>query len=178
MLKIYLTDLAAYNCGALVGKWITMPMEEIELHQVINEVLSEGEIAVNGENHEEWFISDFEWENIDLFDVEEYENIFELNSKLLLLQELDPNQMKRVKFILDEQYTYDIEDAILKAEDVIVYENTTLEDVAYDLIQDCYDIESLPSIITTNIDYSGIASDLEMDGNYYIVDDDIFEYLG
>ena len=30
-MKIYLTDLKAYNSGHLVGEWINLPIEEIEL---------------------------------------------------------------------------------------------------------------------------------------------------
>ena len=43
MLEIYLTDLQAYNEGYLVGKWITLPLSEFELSQVVSEVLIEGE---------------------------------------------------------------------------------------------------------------------------------------
>ena len=178
MLKVYLTDLAAYNSSTLVGKWITLPLEEVELHYAINEVLCEGEVAVNGINHEEWFISDYEWVNILLYSIDEYENVFELNNKLELLQEVDEYKLKVIKFILDEQFTNEIKDAILKADDVIVHSNQSLEDVAYDLMQECYDIDKLPAIISNNIDYEGIAKDLESDGTYFEVDGDIFEYIG
>jgi hypothetical protein len=35
MLKIYITDLAAYNSGYLRGEFITLPMEEKELEASI-----------------------------------------------------------------------------------------------------------------------------------------------
>lgn len=38
MLNIFLTDLAAYNSGELIGKWITLPLTDLELQTVINEV--------------------------------------------------------------------------------------------------------------------------------------------
>ncbi len=178
MLKVFLTDLAAYNSGALIGKWIELPLTDLELHTAINEVLTEGEAAVDGENHEEWFITDYEWEAINLCSIDEYENVFKLNSKLELLIEVDEYKLKAIKFILDEQFTADIKDAILKADDVIVHSNQSLEDVAYDLIQECYDVDILPKIISNNIDYKGIAKDLESDGIYFEVDGDIFEYIG
>lgn len=71
MIRIYLTDLAAYNCGALVGKWITLPLTNEQLQIKISEVLSLGEMAINTKDHEEWFITDYEWEDIDLFTQEE-----------------------------------------------------------------------------------------------------------
>jgi len=178
MLKIYLTDLAAYNSGALVGKWINLPIEEDELQLELKNILALGEQAVDGTNHEEWFITDYEWENISFLKIDEYENIYKLNENLQLLEVLNQYQLKAVKFILDEQYTNDIEDAILKAEDVTIYEDQTIEDVAYDLMQECYEIPKLPSIISNNIDYTSIAHELEMDGTHHVVGNDVLMYLG
>jgi hypothetical protein len=53
-----------------------------------------------------------------------------------------------------------------------------MEDIAYDFINECYGVDSLPSIIANNIDYESIGRELEMDGRYFEVDSDIFEYLG
>jgi len=39
MLKIFLTDLTGYNSGHLIGKFITLPMEEKELEASIKEIL-------------------------------------------------------------------------------------------------------------------------------------------
>mgnify|MGYP000594870433 CR=1 FL=1 len=178
MLKVYITDLAAFNSGVLVGKWITLPLTDQELNTVISEVLSEGETAVDGENHEEWFITDYEWEDIDLFSIDEYENIFELSNKLEALQYLTDENLKAVKFILDEQFTYDIEDAILRADDVTIHEDQCLVDIAYDLMEESYGIDKLPSIISSNIDYEGIASELDMSGTYWEIDNDVYEYIG
>lgn len=72
----------------------------------------------------------------------------------------------------------DIEDAISKADDVRVYENQNMEDIAYDLLQDCYSIDTLPSIIANNISYEDVARELEMDGTYFEMGNDIFEYIG
>ncbi len=49
-MKIYLTDLQAYNEGHLVGRWITLPLTGFELAQALSEVLNEGETAKNGPN--------------------------------------------------------------------------------------------------------------------------------
>jgi len=53
-----------------------------------------------------------------------------------------------------------------------------MNDIAYDLMQECYQADKLPSIIANNIDYDGIAKDLELDGNYYQYGSDIIEYIG
>lgn len=178
MLQIFLTDLAAYNAGSLVGRWVQLPITGFELSQAISEVLTEGEHAVDGENHEEYFITDYEWEDIDLKEIDEYENIYDLNDELKLLGKRDKDKLKAVKFLLDEGITLDIEDAISRAEDVTIHHNYCMEDVAYDLLHKCYNLKDIPDLIANNIDYDGIARDLEHDGTYWELNGDVYEYIG
>ena len=177
MLNVYITDLAAYNSGILSGKWIKLPMDSSDLSKEITAVLHQGEIEVEGYNHEEWFITDYDWEVIPLFEVGEYEDIFKLNNNLILLEEFDELQLKAIKFLFDERTTCDIEDAISRSEDIVIYENQTLEDIAYNLIEECYGVDKLPTIISNNIDYEGIARELELSSTYHIVDIDVIEYI-
>ena len=178
MLSVYLTDLTAYNAGCLSGTWVQLPLTKLELSQTISEVLTEGEQVTDEENHEEWFITDYEWDDIDLKAIDEYENIYDLNDEMYLLSQLDKDRLKAVKFLLDEGITSDIEDAISRAEDVIIHHNYDMEDVAYDLIDTCYNLKDIPDLIANNIDYDGIAHDLEQDGTYWELDGDVYEYIG
>ena len=75
MLKIFLTDLAGYNLGHLRGKFITLPMEEKELEASIKEILKYGD---------EYFITDYEFTEIELFKVEEYSSPYEPNRPISL----------------------------------------------------------------------------------------------
>lgn len=176
LLSIYLTDLQAYNEGHLVGKWVKLPLTNFELSQTISEVLTEGESISGSQDHEEYFITDYEWEENEFFSVDEYENLHELNKKLQQLEYVDESKHKAIAFLLTEGLANDLDDAIEKADDVIIYENKTMSDVAYELMQECYNADALPSILANNLDYDGIARDLEMDGNYYEVGRDIYEY--
>lgn len=178
MLQIYITDLAAYNGGALVGRWVQLPCEEEELTTTINEILSIGATAVDGSNHEEWFITDYEWDDISLFAIDEYEDIYKLNNNLQLLNGTTTTQLKAIKFLLDNGISKDLEDGYYRSDDVVIYELTNMESVAYDLLQDLYNIDNLPSIITNNIDYEAIGRELELDGAYSVVGDDVYEYHG
>lgn len=179
MLEIYLTDLQAYNEGHLVGKWIRLPLSSFELSQALSEVLTEGEHECKSSNHEEYFITDFDWlDNEEFFPIDEYENIYELNEKLKTIQELAPDKHKVIAFLLHENLAADLEDAISKVDEVIVHENQTMEDIAYEVMQELYGADLLPSIIANHIDYEGIGRDLEMDGNYFEVGSDIYEYVG
>lgn len=178
MLEVFITDLQAYNEGNLVGRWFTLPVSEEKLSQVISDVLREGEEACATENHEEYFITDFEWGDHELFEVGEYSNLSQINERLRQLEDKTDHELKAIAFLLSESLATDIDDAISKIDDVRIYENQTMEDIAYDLIQDCYNIHELSPIIANHIDYEGIGRDLEMDGNYFEVGNDIYEYVG
>lgn len=177
MLKLFITDLAAYNNGFLVGEWITLPLSGKELYLAIQSILSEGEhLCQSDVTHEEVFITDYEWEGQSLFNIGEYDSPWDVNDDVGKLSELSEHHQKAVAFLLNQQITYDVDDAIGKADDVIIHENQTLEDVAYYLLQECYELDKLPPIISNNIDYEGVAKELDCDGNYFEVDGDVFEY--
>ena len=178
MLQIYLTDLQAYNEGHLVGKWINLPLTGFELSQAISEVLTEGESISGTDNHEEYFITDYEWSDLDFYPIDEYENIYELNSDMELLSSLESDKLKSVAFLLNEGITVDLKDAIERSEDVIVHQDQNLEDVAYELLEECYGVHNLEPIIANHIDYKGVARELEYDGTYWEIGDDVFEYIG
>ena len=181
MLKIYLTDLSAYNKGYLFGEWISLPSDNLD--EQLSKILKAGEAMCfieEGyfEKHEEYFITDFEWDDIELFEIGEYENIFNLNEQLKLIENCTNNELKAIAFLLGEQISLNLEDAYYKADDVIIYENQTMEDIAYDLMQELYNADTLPSIIANHIDYDSIARDLELEGNYRIIGNDVYEYHG
>ena len=178
MLKIYLTDLQAYNEGYLVGRWIELPLTGFELSQAISEFLTEGESISGTDNHEEYFITDYEWGDLVLYPIDEYENIYELNSNMELLSNLESDKLKSVAFLLNEGITVDLEDAIERSEDVIIHQDQSLKDVAYKLLEECYGVHKLEPIIANNIDYEGVARDLEYDGIYWEIGNDVFEYIG
>ncbi|BDY12391.1 antirestriction protein ArdA [Hydrogenimonas cancrithermarum] len=176
MLKVYLTDLQAYNEGHWGGKWIELPLTSFELSHTISEVLNEGETVCKTEDHEEYFITDYEWEEEQVLDVEEYANLFELNDQVQKLSELQPYQLKAVRFLLDQGISLDIDDAIASSDEVIIHEGQEMEDVAYNLIQESYNLDNIPALIANHIDYEGIARDLEYEGCYREYDGDIYEY--
>ena len=69
-IKGYITNLGKYNEGYLIGEWITFPIEDDELKEVLDR------IGIN-EKYEEYFFTDWESE-IDLgFD--EYVSIEKVN---------------------------------------------------------------------------------------------------
>ncbi|RXJ78730.1 hypothetical protein CRV03_01495 [Arcobacter sp. F155] len=179
MLKVFITDLSAYNKGHLHGEWISLPCDDLE--EIVSKILTSGEnlCALNYgyEKHEEYFITDWEWEEISLWDISEYENIFELNSTIEKLESLSVIELKAIKFLIEQSIVSNIDEALDKYEDVVIYENTSLKEYSYTLIEELYDLKSIPSIISNNIDYESIAIDLSYEGIYYEMDDDLIEYI-
>lgn len=172
-MEIFITDLAAYNAGYLIGQWVSLPMDTQDLHAKIAEILASGaEVCGDGE-HEEMFITDYE---CDFIEIGEYDDPFELNVMAEKVESLSDYEVKAVKFLLKNYLVQDFDEAIEKYDDVIIHEDTTMEDLAYEFVNECYNLNSLPLIISNNIDYIAIGREMELDGRYFEEDGDIYEY--
>ena len=101
-----------------------------------------------------------------------------MHETLFRLTSYSTYQQKAIRFLLSEQIVKTIDNAIEKIDDVIIYENQTLSDIAFDIVNESYELDKLPTLITAHIDYEGIARDLELDGNFTIIDNDVYEYHG
>ncbi len=177
MMKIYITDLEAYNNGHLVGSWYQLPMNEDLLAESIENVLQEGRDTCGDTHfHEEYFITDYE---CDYMSIDEYSNIDKLNEVAEAMEDIDEDGIKAINFLIENNFVKDIFEAIESYEDSVrIYEDNSMEDIAYDYIQECYNLDDMPSIISNNIDYESIARDMEIEGSYYKIDSDIYEYIG
>lgn len=174
-MEIYITDLAAYNNGHLIGEWVSLPMDEDDLKAKINEILTIGAEVCEDDEHEEIFITDYE---CNFIEIGEYDNPFKLNKIAQQADELNDHERKMVGFLLRNGLVSNFEEALDKYEDVIIHEDSRMEDVAYDFIDGFYNLKDLPPIIANAIDYRQIGRELEMDGRYFEEDGDIYEYLG
>ena len=176
-MRVYITDLEAYNNGHLVGQWYQLPMNEDLLAESVENVLQEGRDACGDTHfHEEYFITDYE---CDYMEIEEYSNLTKLNEIAEAMENIDEEGVKAINFLMENNFVKDIFEAIETYEDSVrIYEDSTMEDIAYNFIQECYSLDDIPSIISNNIDYESIARDMEIEGSYYKIDSDIYEYIG
>jgi hypothetical protein len=172
-MEIYITDLAAYNNGHLIGEWVALPIDEDDLKAKITGILATGAEICGDNEHEEIFITDYE---CDFMKIGEYSNPFQLNEMAEQAENLSDYELKAVKFLLNNYLVKDFNEALERYEDVIIHEDATMEDLAYEFVNECYNLDALPSIITNNIDYKAIGREMEMDGRYYEEDGDIYEY--
>ncbi len=160
-MEIYLTDLAAYNSGHLVGEWVALPCDNLD--ERLQAILKQGASIVGDGVHEEWFITDYEAP----FSVHEYDDIYLLNDKAATMANLSEQELKKIKFL--ESQGEDFSRALELLNEVSLYEGMSFEDLAWELIEETWDV---PEHLLNYIDAEKFARELEMD--YTEIDGDLF----
>ena len=159
MLNLFVNTWGNYNVnGADGGQWITLPMEEEELQKVLEHIA-----AAMGDNDPEWAIHDYEWESdVELGDVNEMDGITEWNDRCQEACTLEEWETEEIAAAM-EAYGYTFPEALERQQRgcLTLYAGMDLEEVAEDLINECYD---LPEFALRYFDYEAFARDLSYDG--------------
>jgi hypothetical protein len=158
--KIYPMNLAKYNQGKLVGKWLELPLTDEDLNKELGAILG---------NDEEYFIADYEAP----FQISAYCNLFELNEFVEQLKELDESQKEQAVFLINYR-SFNWKEALEKSDEVTFYQGMSLEDVAAELVDEGVYGE-LNNTIKYYIDYTQLAYDLSTDG-YFETENGTFWY--
>ena len=169
-IKIALTNLGAYNEGTLRFVWLNLPASEVELEEAY-EAIGIGEEDGCGGVYEEVFITAYEAP----FTIDEYDNIEDLNEKAEELTNLDEWELEIVEAYM-ECYDNDVFRAIDALDDCVWYPNTSLEELAEELLIERLEYEDVPEWVYNYIDFKGYARDLSFD-NYCEVNDGVL-YVG
>lgn len=153
--KIFLTNLGKYNEGELVGKWVDLPCADLKKELA--------KIGVDGNKYGEYFITDydcsFDYARVGLG---EYESLNYLNKLAEKMEEVDDASNLDWALAYQELAGVSLMDALEDFEDCSTwYGGMTLLDVAYDYIDDCYD---MPEFAKRYFDYEAFARDLGYDG--------------
>lgn len=149
-INIYIANLHDYNCGRLVGEWVSLPMVEEDLEAVANEISRGYELAIH----------DYE---CDFMRISEYDDIFRLNEIAEQYENLFYHERIVVTAHMD-YYGSSIEEAleVLDSGDYAIYHDCTdTADVALELLG-----EGMISADTleTYFDFEAFARDLEIEG--------------
>lgn len=162
MLNIFVNTWGNYNeNGADGGQWITLPMDAEELEEVLENIA-----AIMGDNDPEWAIHDYEWTTeIDLDEINELDNILELNEHCNELARLDEWEAEEIAAAV-EAYGYTFAEAYERQQRgcFIFYRGMDMEEVAEEIVNDCYFTRDTPDIFTRYFDYEAFARDLSFDG--------------
>lgn len=166
-MKLYITDLSAYNAGHLIGKWVELPMDEDELKVKIKTILIAGQKACNDTDfHEEIFITDYEAD----IAIEEYDDVYKLNDLAEALAEFSDYDLLKLKYLSSEGYD---EKAVIEtgigSYDVEIYDfrgdssfTDTFELLAMQFVDDGL-FGEIPESLESYINYEKIARDLRID---------------
>ena len=145
LISIYVNTWANYNeNGADGGFWVELPCDLDEVLEKLS--------ASTGEDIDdmEVFVNDYET-NINGLEISENSNISDLNDFAERLETLDEY----------EADSGSLENALDDMDDYTFYAHMSLEDVAYEIVEECYD---LPEFAQRYFDYAAFARDLGFDG--------------
>lgn len=159
MLNLFVNTWGNYNTnGADGGEWITLPMDPEELEEVLANIA-----AAMGDHDPEWAIHDYEWESeMELGDVHEMDSISDWNERCREAYDLEEWEAEEIAAAI-EAYGYTFAEALDRQQRgcFIFYPGRDLEEVAEELINECYD---LPEFALRYFDYEAFARDLSFDG--------------
>lgn len=159
MLNLFVNTWGNFNeNGADGGEWITLPMDPDELEEVLDNIA-----AAMGDNDPEWAIHDYEWETeIEMDEISEHDDIQELNERCMEIDDLQEWEAEEIAAAI-EAYGYTFGEAFDRHQRgcFIFYPGRDLEELAEELINECYD---LPEFALRYFDYEAFARDLSFDG--------------
>ena len=153
-LSVYIANLDEYVKGNLVGDWVSLPIEKNNFEDFLKTIGNPEEYAIHG----------FE-NNLGLngLKIGEYMRIEELNELGERIENIDPSEVDTFNALYEA--LGDFEEALdcLESGGYTFYENMTMEEVAQEYIEGCYEI---PSYLENYIDYKAVARDMRYDGYY------------
>lgn len=153
-ISVFLNTWSNYNeNGADGGFWVELPCDLDDVLERLAE--STGEEV----DEMEVFINDYDTE-IEGLEISEYENIEELNELAEELKELDECDIEKIEAIMESRGGT-LRNAIDSIDNYTYYSGMTLIDVAYELVEECYD---LPDFAKQYFNYEAFARDLGYDG--------------
>lgn len=122
-IRIYVANLGKYNEGELVGSWISLPMDEGEISDILTKevgvTLDPEEAFLRGQSgervYEEYAIHD--WESDYLSSVDEFQDIWVLNERAELIEGWNDYERQTMRAAVevfgDEAWQYDVDDFVL-----------------------------------------------------------------
>ena len=166
MLKIFISNLKEYNNGKIIGEWVSLPHEGLE--EVLEKISNSGK--------DELFISDYETD-INGLKVAEYEDILQLNEFAEEIEEMREDELIALQAYL-EQYANDMEQALDEVRHGnyrIYYNCDNMEDVAYQVVNDCGLLDGVPEEVKIYFDYEAYGRDMEINGTFIQIDNSFVE---
>ena len=160
-LRIFVNTWGNYNeNGADGGEWLELPMDETELQEELDRIAE-----AMGDSDPEWCIHDYEWGAFDMGEISEYDSIDKWNEICQELDMIDGDDMDVIKAAI-EAWSYTPTEALDRFQRgyFTFYPGMDLDEVAEELVEECYFTKDTPDIFRTYFDYAAFARDLRFDG--------------
>jgi Antirestriction protein len=162
-MKVWIANLGKYNEGELVGAWFTPPISFDEVKE---------KIGLNAE-YEEYAIHDYELP----FDIGEYTPIDEVNRLCAAVEDISSNEIREnLKEVISCFGFSNVEDVAEHENALIIHECSSVEDLAYSLVESG-GFGEVPESLRGYIDYAAITRDMEINNSYLHLDGCIVEYV-
>lgn len=175
LMSVFLTNLAQYNNGNLVGMYISLPTTTATIKSALGKIGCGNNGDVSFYINDEYFITDVD---MDLnLEIPEFVNIFSLNRVAEKIADLniDPDILNG---FLENGYT--VQEAIEKAENGeyrYYYGCDDMEDVAEAIAEETGIFEGVPETFRMYFDFKAYARDLEIEGCFYESDHGMIEII-
>ena len=156
-LSVYIANLEEYVKGNLVGGWVSLPIKANDWKDFLKTIGNPEELAIH----------DYE-NNLGLYGLKigEYMSIKELNELGERIENIDTCNVDALNALYEALGDFEETLDCLESDNYVFYENMTLEEVAQEYIEECYDI---PAGLENYIDYKAFARDMRYD-NFYETD--------
>ena len=161
--KIYVACLAAYNNGKLHGRWIDADKNAEEIRVEIAEMLADSPEP----DAEEWAIHDFA--GFGGLQLSECADIDELADVAELIGEHGEIFGELVNHVGGLQY---LEHAKQLMEEEYAGEHKSLEDFAFELMEDAGQLEAIPEKLRFYFDFEQFGRDMELNGDVFTIQSD------
>jgi len=158
--KIYVADLAAYVNGRLHGRWIEANQPAEDIHEEIQEMLSESPEP----SAEEHAIHDYE--HFGSFHLAEYEDIETVSALAQLIDEFG----EIVASAVWDHVAGNADEARRLLEDCYQGAWDSLEAWAEELLDSTGELDQVPEHLRPYIDVEAYARDLELNGDVFTVE--------
>ena len=154
-LSVYVANLDEYVKGNLVGDWVSLPIDEDDFEDFLKTIGNPEEIAIH----------DFE-DNSGLEGVEigEYMSLKELNELAGRIANIHIDDIYIVNALYEALEDFEQALHYYESDNYVAYGDMTLEEIAKEHIEECYDI---PEVLKHYIDYRLYARDMDIKGFYH-----------
>lgn len=174
--KAYVTNLGKYNEGYLIGEWVTFPLSDEEMAEMLKRIEISDTPDADGNYYEEYFVTDYD-SDLPLYKYfGEYPQLSELNRLAESIDALSEYDQRLLAAVLDSGDYDDIWEALDHLGEYSFYEDMTGAEYEERLVSECYDLDNLISgwlSAYITIDYEAMFRDdysdvTEVDGGVLV----------